>query len=130
MPDEVLTIAEAAERLEVSRLYASMLADTGKLGAVVEKDGRRAVAVAAVDAYLHARSQEHADAKTPREAAVEANLYDLEFDVQALDRPVERNLASGHITAAEGNVFADLGFNAEEAQRLLDEADEALRGLE
>lgn len=153
MSDELLTIAEAAERIEVPRPYASMLADTGKLGAVAEKDGRRAVAVAAVEAYLRARALEHAGAKTPREAAAEANLYDLEslaselgvpaetlrmfaaisdpanqhlFTREALTKALERNLASSHVTAAAGNVFADLGFNTEEARRLLDGADERL----
>jgi excisionase family DNA binding protein len=155
MSDELLTIAEAAERLGVSRPYASMLADTGKLGAVAEKDGRRAVAVAAVEEYLRARAQEHAGAKTPREAAAEANLYELEslagelgvpvetlrmfaaisdpanqhlFTREALAKALERNLASSHVTSTGGNVFADLGFNADEAQRLLEDADERLIG--
>jgi hypothetical protein len=132
-----------------------MLADTGKLGAVAEKDGRRAVAAAAVDSYLRARAQKHAGAKTPREAAVEANLYNLErlaierdvpvetlrmfasisdpanehlFTREALAKALERNLASRHITAIGSNVFADLGFNADEAQRLLADADERLLG--
>ena len=32
-------------------------------------------------------------------------------------------LTSGHVTSADGNVFADLGFPAEEAAALLAEAD-------
>jgi len=155
MSDELLTLAEAAKRLGVSRPYASMLADTGKLGAVVEKDGRRSVVVAAVDAYLRAQAQEQAGAKTPREAAAEANLYDLESLAVELDVPVKtlrmfaaisdpanehlftrdalakalaHNLASRHVTAAEGNLFADLGFDAKEAQRLLKDANERLLG--
>lgn len=155
MSDELLTIAEAAERLAVPRPYASMLADAGKLGAVVAKNGRRAVAVAAVDAYLRAQAQEHAVAKTPREAAAEADLYDLAslaselgvpvetlrifaaisdpanrhlFTREALAKALERNLASSHVTSAGGNVFAALGFKADEAQRLLEDADERLLG--
>lgn len=155
MSDDLLTLAEAAERLAVPRPYASMLADTGKLGAVAVKDGRRAVAVAAVEAYLRARAQEHAGAKTPREAAAEANFYELEslaselgvpvetlrmfaaisdpanqhlFTREALAKVLERNLAKSHVTAPGGNVFADLGFGAEEAQALLEDADERLLG--
>lgn len=155
MSDELLTIPEAAKRLGVPRPYASMLADTGGLGAVVEKDGRRAVAVAAVDAYLRAQAQDHAGAKTPREAAAEANLYDLEslaieldipveilrtfaaisdpanqhlFTREALAKALERNLASSPDTAPRGNLCADIGFNADEAQRLLEDADERLLG--
>lgn len=155
MSDELLSIAEAAKRLGVPRPYATMLADTGKLGAVAKKDGRRTVSSAAVEAYLRSRNQKHAGAKTPREAAAEANLYDIyslaiELDVpvkalrmfaaisdpanqhlftrEALAKALERNLASRHVTAAEGNVFADLGFDAEEAQRLLKDANERLLG--
>jgi len=155
MSDGLLTIAEAAQRLGVPRPYASMLADTGMLGAVAEKDGRRAVSAAVVEAYLRSRNQEHAGAKTPREAAAEANLYDLEnlateldvpvetlrmfaaisdpknqhlFTREALAKALERNLASSRVTAPGGNVFADLGFNADEAQRLLEDADERLLG--
>ncbi|MGM9481773.1 hypothetical protein ACS5PN_11375 [Roseateles sp. NT4] len=120
MSDELLTIAEAAVRLDVPRVYASMLADVGKLGPVAMREGGRVVAATAVDAYLQAREQQHAGAPSPREAAAEANLYDLE----SID------FRRGHTTPAQGNVFADLGFPPGEAKQLLDEADgRLLRGV-
>ncbi len=36
---------------------------------------------------------------------------------------VDDNLKSGHITPADGNVFADLGFSPEEAKAMLKQAD-------
>ncbi|MDO3622831.1 helix-turn-helix domain-containing protein [Ralstonia pseudosolanacearum] len=76
-PDPLLTIAEAAERLGVSRPVASLLCDAGKLGAVVvAADGRRRVRASTVDAYLVARNRETDGAPLPRAAGVEAGLYD------------------------------------------------------
>lgn len=37
--------------------------------------------------------------------------------------PLDDDLRSGHLTPADGKVFADLGFAAEEAAALLAEAD-------
>jgi len=75
--DAMLTTAEAAAKLEVSRPYVSMLCDQGKLGeVVVTEGGHRRVRSSAVDAYLSARTKQHEGAKSPREAAADAGLYD------------------------------------------------------
>lgn len=37
--------------------------------------------------------------------------------------PAESDLKSGHITPADGNVFADLGFSPRQAEAMLREAD-------
>lgn len=118
MPNRMLTIAEAADRLDVPRPYASLLADAGQLGSVAMREGRRVVAASAVEAYVQARAQQHAGVPSPREAAAEANLYDLESG----------NFESGHTTPAQGNVFVDLGFPPDEAKQLLEEADAQLQG--
>lgn len=78
VPEEVLlTIADAAAKLGVSRPYASMLCDTGKLGEVVTaEDGRRRVHASAVEEYLAAREKQTEGAPSPREAGVDAGLYD------------------------------------------------------
>ena len=41
----------------------------------------------------------------------------------------EPDLASQHVTPADGNVFLDLGFTPEEAKRLLDDADRVIFNL-
>lgn len=75
--DGLMTTAEAAAKLEVSRPHVSMLCDQGKLGEVVMTEGgHRRVRASAVDAYLAARTKQHESAKSPREAGVEAGLYD------------------------------------------------------
>lgn len=76
--DGLLTTAEAAAKLEVSRPHVSMLCDQGKLGQVVMTDGgHRRVRASAVEAYLNIRTKHNARAKTPREAGVSAGLYDF-----------------------------------------------------
>jgi excisionase family DNA binding protein len=76
--DALLTTANAATRLEVSRSYVSMLCDQGKLGEVVTTEGgHRRIRSSAVDAYLSTRTKQHEGAKSPREAALEAGLYDF-----------------------------------------------------
>jgi len=76
--DALLTTAEAAAKLEVSRPHVSMLCDQGKLGEVVMTEGgHRRVRVSAVDAYLAARTKQHEGAKSPRLAGVDAGLYDV-----------------------------------------------------
>lgn len=76
--DGLLTTAEAAAKLEVSRPHVSMLCDQGKLGEVVMTDGgHRRVRASAVEAYLNIRTKQVARAKSPREAAVSAGLYDF-----------------------------------------------------
>ncbi|WP_308142660.1 hypothetical protein [Burkholderia pseudomallei] len=75
--DPLLTIAEAATSLGASRPYASMLADAGKLGEViVAEDGRRCVRAVAVAAYLATQNQLTDDAPSPRQAGMDAGLYD------------------------------------------------------
>jgi excisionase family DNA binding protein len=75
--DALLTTAEAAAKLEVSRPYVSMLCDAGKLGEIVMTEGgHRRIRSSAVNTYLAARTKPHQRAKSPREAGVEAGLYD------------------------------------------------------
>lgn len=78
MADTLLTTAQAAEQLEVSRPYVSMLCDQGKLGEVVMTEGgHRRIRASAVQTYLSARTKQHAGAPSPREAAEAAGLYDF-----------------------------------------------------
>jgi excisionase family DNA binding protein len=78
VPDELLTTAEAAARLDVSRPYVSMLCDLGKLGEVVVTEGaHRRIRLSAGEAYLADRTTHHDGAMSPREAAAEAGLYDF-----------------------------------------------------
>ncbi len=75
--DALLTTAEAAAKLEVSRPYVSMLCDSGKLGEVVMTEGgHRRIRASAVQAYLTTRTKQHEGAVSPRQAGVEAGLYD------------------------------------------------------
>jgi excisionase family DNA binding protein len=75
--DDLLTTADVASRLDVSRPHVSMLCDAGKLGEVVlTEGGHRRIRSSAVDAYLAARVKQSEDGLSPREAAVEAGLYD------------------------------------------------------
>lgn len=76
--DALLTTAEAAVKLEVSRPHVSMLCDQGKLGEVVmTAGGHRRIRAAAVDAYMATRTKQHQGAKSPRQAGVDAGLYDV-----------------------------------------------------
>ncbi|MDN8615618.1 helix-turn-helix domain-containing protein, partial [Variovorax ginsengisoli] len=75
--DEWLTTAQAAAKLETSRVYISMLCNTGKLGEVVMIDGRhRRIRASAVQAYLESRTENHENRVSPRQAGVDARLYD------------------------------------------------------
>lgn len=75
--DSLLTTADAAIRLEVSRPYVSMLCDSGKLGEVVMTEGgHRRIRASAIKAYLAARTKQYGRAASPRQAGVEAGLYD------------------------------------------------------
>ena len=77
--DALLTTAEAAARLEVSRPYVSMLCDAGKLGEVaMTEGGHRRVRASAVDAYLAARIKQLEGTPSPRESGVEGGLYEYE----------------------------------------------------
>ena len=73
--DALLTLAETATRLDVSRPYAVMLCDAGQLGEVTLECGRRRVRASAVEAYVAARAQEHEGAPSPRETGIAAGLY-------------------------------------------------------
>lgn len=75
--DAWLSIAEVAARLEVSRPYASTLCDAGTLGTVVVTDeGRRRIRTSAVEAYLATRVKQSESVASPRQAGVDAGLYD------------------------------------------------------
>lgn len=76
--DVLLTTAEAAAKLEVSRPHVSMLCDQGKLGEVVMTEGgHRRIRASAVEAYLDTRTKQLQGAKSPREAGIDAGLYDF-----------------------------------------------------
>lgn len=75
---ELLTLAQAANLLGVSRPTASLLCDAEKLGVVVVgENGQRLVPATAVRKYLKEREQLHQGAPTPREAGRDARLYDF-----------------------------------------------------
>lgn len=75
--DRLLTTADVATMLDASRPHVSMLCDAGKLGEVVTTEGgHRRIRSSAVAAYLAARAKQVRGAKSPREAGVEAGLYD------------------------------------------------------
>jgi excisionase family DNA binding protein len=74
--DALLTTAEAAVQLEVSRPHVSMLCNAGKLGEVVMTEGgHRRIRSSAVQTYLATRAKQHQGAVSPRRAGVEAGLY-------------------------------------------------------
>ena len=74
--EDLLTTAEAAKKLNVSRPYVSMLCDAGKLGSVrTTEGGHRRIRPSAIEAYLTAQNQALGDAVSPREAGVLAGLY-------------------------------------------------------
>ena len=72
----LLTTAEAAKLLDVSLPYVVMLCDAGQLGELLTEGGHRRIWSSAVDAYLAARAKENEGTHSPREAGVEARLYD------------------------------------------------------
>ena len=79
----LLTTAEAAARLGVSRPHVAMLCDAGKLGQVtVTEGGHRRINASAVETYVAAQARAGRAPETPRQAAQAANLYarpDAEF---------------------------------------------------
>ena len=94
--DALLTTAEAAAQLEVSRPYVSMLCDSGKLGQVVTTEGgHRRIRASAVQAYLAARTTQHEGAVSPRQAGVDAGLYEHpDTDVKVVRRAVAASKAA------------------------------------
>lgn len=63
---DLLTTAEVAAQLGMSRPYVSMLCDQGKLGEVTRSEGgHRRIAKQAVDAYLRAHAQPLRPAPAP-----------------------------------------------------------------
>ncbi len=76
--DGLLTTAQAAAELKVSRPHVSMLCDQGKLGEVVTTEGgHRRIRASAVQAYMEARTAQVVGARSPRETGMEAGLYDV-----------------------------------------------------
>lgn len=72
----LLTTAEAATRLGVSRPHVAMLCDAGRLGeVVVTEGGHRRIGRAAVEAYLSSQSRGTGVPETPREAGLAGGLY-------------------------------------------------------
>lgn len=77
LAEEMLTTAQAALRLDVSRPYVTMLCNAGKLGEIVlTEGGHRRIRSSAVDAYAAQRAGVPAGAERPRGAGVAAGLYD------------------------------------------------------
>ncbi|MDZ5458599.1 excisionase family DNA-binding protein [Azohydromonas lata] len=74
--DVLLTTAQAASRLGVSRPHVAMLCDAGKLGEVAVTDGgHRRISRAAVETYFAAQSRVADVSDTPREAGSAGGLY-------------------------------------------------------
>ena len=74
--DALLTTAQAAAQLEVSRPHVSMLCNAGKLGEVVMTEcGDRRIRSSAVQAYLATRAKQNQGAVSPRRAGAQAGLY-------------------------------------------------------
>lgn len=76
--NELLTVAEAATMLGISRPAVIMLCDAGKLRTVViGPDGHRRISASAARAHLAERKKRQKGAPSPRQAGVETGLYDL-----------------------------------------------------
>ncbi|MDB5999656.1 MAG: putative excisionase, DNA-binding [Rhizobacter sp.] len=74
--DRLLTTAEVATRLGMSRPYVSMLCDQGKLGEISKSEGgHRRIQPQVVDAYQAAQKLAHTETLSPREAAASGNMY-------------------------------------------------------
>ena len=75
--DALMSTAEAASALDVSRPYVAMLCDAGKLGDVVRTEGgHRRVRASAVELYRLSQIREHQGAESVREAGLNAGLYE------------------------------------------------------
>jgi excisionase family DNA binding protein len=75
--DALLTTAQVAELLQMSRPYVAMLCDTGKLGEVTMTEGKhRRIRRSAVEAFLAAQASGIQGAETPRQAGAAAGLYE------------------------------------------------------
>lgn len=73
-----VSTVEAAKILNMSRPYVIMLCEAGKLGPIEVTDGgHRRIPREAVERYRHTLTQ-YDDAPTPRQAGVEAGLYEHE----------------------------------------------------
>lgn len=76
-PASLLSTAEAARILGMSRPYVTMLCDSGKLGPIETTDGgHRRIPRDALERYRAQSSAQYKDAPTVREAGLEAHLYD------------------------------------------------------
>lgn len=90
--DELLTTAQVAARLAMSRPYVVMLCDAGKLGEIVlTEGGHRRIRQSALEAYVAAQAGGAAAAESPRQAGLEGGLYERD-DVDYVE--------AGHRTAA------------------------------
>lgn len=75
--DSLLSTAEAAKILGMSRPYITMLCDSGKLGPIETTDGgHRRISRDALERYRVQSLTQYRDAPTMREAGLEARLYD------------------------------------------------------
>lgn len=72
-----LSTAEAARFLNMSAPIVTMLCDAGKLGLIeMTAEGDRLVPREALERYRAQTLAEFADAPTPRQAGIEAGLYE------------------------------------------------------
>lgn len=75
--DPLLTTAQVAELLQMSRPYVAMLCDTGKLGEVTMTEGKhRRIRRSAVEAFLAAQASDIPSTESPRQAGAAAGLYE------------------------------------------------------
>lgn len=76
---ERISTAEAAHLLGTSRPYVTMLCDAEKLGEIeTTEGGHRRILRTAVEEYKSLLSQKYADARSPRQAGVDAGMYEHE----------------------------------------------------
>lgn len=77
LPTDLLSTAEAAKILGMSRPYVTMLCDSGKLGPVqMTAGGHRKISSGAIENYKIQSTAKHQGASTMREVGLEGHLYD------------------------------------------------------
>jgi excisionase family DNA binding protein len=76
-PTLLVSSREAAEILDLTKPYVDMLCDAGKLGPIkVTESGDRCIPRDAVDRYRLLTLTQYDDAPSPRQAGVDAGLYE------------------------------------------------------
>jgi len=79
LPTDLLSTAEAAKILGMSRPYVTMLCDSGKLGPVqMTAGGHRRISSGAIENYKILSTSKYQAASTMREVGSEGRMYDLD----------------------------------------------------